>query len=420
MMKKRPHERPRHRGPSRRHRIRLRWHADAVCAARSRRLSLRRLRWLTRRRRRHARARAGRIDAGDRCAAGLLGRLPRHRGTLQPRADRAAGSGHPRHPAVDDLRELSRRHAPGSSQPGPGRGVGDALRPQLPLLRGSVHPAFHAELLYQHREGAGPEARVPGGPSLAGGQDQHRGPDDPRAGRLLRELSRDPGAREVRGGVPVGPAVAGHLIPHSRPTLVEEDAQAVARIVRGGILAQGPEVAGFERALAERLGTGEGGLVGGPRALVEGVRAARDYDEHVDLAPRFNAKLTDLQAALGRSQLARFDGFLTRRRAIAARYRVRLAGLPCRLPADTGGRHVYHRFVIEIERPVDQVIAELERRGIAARRPVFRPIHRALGLGGYPEAERLWARALSLPCYPSLSDADVDTVAAALTAALEE
>ena len=345
------------------------------------------------------------------------------------------------------------------------------------------------------------------------------------------------------------------MIPHSRPTLVEEDAQAVARIVRGGGLAQGPEVAGFERALAERLGTedaaavasgsmalelalrglgidtgdevlipsyvcdalhhavtrcggvpvlvdadpatlslspldakrritrrtravivphafglaadvdafaplgvpivedcaqalgavsagrpvgsrgqaavcsfyatkllttGEGGLVGGPRALVAGVRAGRDYDEHVDLAPRFNAKLTDLQAALGRSQLVRFDAFLTRRRAIAARYRVRLAGLPCRLPADTGGRHVYHRFVIEIERPVDQVIAELERRDIAARRPVFRPIHRALGLGGYPEAERLWARALSLPCYPSLSDADVDTVAAALTAALEE
>ena len=58
--------------------------------------------------------------------------------------------------------------------------------------------------------------------------------------------------------------------------------------------------------------------------------------------------------------------------------------------------------------------------GVAARRPVFRPIHRALELSGYPEAERLWARALSLPCYPSLSDAEVDTVAAALTAALEE
>ena len=158
----------------------------------------------------------------------------------------------------------------------------------------------------------------------------------------------------------------------------------------------------------------------GPRALVAAARAARDYDERVDLAPRFNYKLTDLQAALGRSQLARFDAFLARRRAIAARYRARLAGLPCRVPADAGGRHVYHRFVIEIERPVDGVIAALERRGVAARRPVFRPIHRALGLGGYPEAERLWARTLSLPCYPTLSDDDVDAVATALAAALHQ
>ncbi len=344
------------------------------------------------------------------------------------------------------------------------------------------------------------------------------------------------------------------MIPHSRPTLAEEDAQAVARVVRGGGLAQGPEVDAFERALAARLGvedaaavasgsaalelalrglgigdgddvlipsyvcdalhhavtrcaavpvlvdadpatlslspldakrrvtartravivphafglaadlesfaalgvpivedcaqalgavvegrpvgsrgqaavcsfyatklltTGEGGLVAGARALVAGVRAARDYDERIDLAPRFNYKLTDLQAALGRSQLARFDAFLARRRAIAARYRGRLAGLPCRVPADAGSRHVYHRFVIEIERPIDGVIAALERRGVAARRPVFRPIHRALKLGGYPEAERLWARALSLPCYPALSDDDVDTVAAALAAALD-
>jgi len=67
---------------------------------------------------------------------------------------------------------------------------------------------------------------------------------------------------------------------------------------------------------------------------------------------------------------------------------------------------------------VDVVLDRLERRGVAARRPVFRPIHRALGLDGYPEAERLWARCLSLPCYPRLSDAEVDAVAAALAEAL--
>jgi dTDP-4-amino-4,6-dideoxygalactose transaminase len=49
---------------------------------------------------------------------------------------------------------------------------------------------------------------------------------------------------------------------------------------------------------------------------------------------------------------------------------------------------------------------------------VFRPAHRALGLEGYPEADGLWSRCLSLPCYPSLSDDEVAVVAAALAGAL--
>jgi perosamine synthetase len=343
------------------------------------------------------------------------------------------------------------------------------------------------------------------------------------------------------------------LIPHSRPTLTEADAERVARVIRSGQIAQGPEVTAFERELADRLGvgdaaavssgsaalelglralgvrpgdevlvptyvcdalhhavtrcgatpvladadpgtlslsaddakrrltartrgvivphafglavdlgpflalgvpvledcaqalgatvqgrpagsrgrlticsfyatkvmtTGEGGAVAGPAALVGQVREARDYDEREDLAPRFNYKLTDMQAALGRGQLGRLDGFVERRRAIAARYRARLAGLPCRLPADAGERHIYHRFVVGVDRPLGPLIARLGARGIATRRPVFRPLHRALGLEGFPEAERLWASALSLPCYPALTDGEVDAVASALAEAL--
>jgi perosamine synthetase len=164
--------------------------------------------------------------------------------------------------------------------------------------------------------------------------------------------------------------------------------------------------------------TGEGGAVAGPAALIERVRDARDYDGREDLTPRVNAKLSDLAAALGRSQLARFDGFVARRRAVAARYRERLHGVPCALPPDAGLRHVYHRFVVQVQRPPDVVQASLDARGVAARRPVYRPAHRALGLSGFPEADRLWARALSLPCYPTLTDREVDTVAAALGEAL--
>jgi dTDP-4-amino-4,6-dideoxygalactose transaminase len=167
------------------------------------------------------------------------------------------------------------------------------------------------------------------------------------------------------------------------------------------------------------LTTGEGGAVAGPAALLERVRDVRDYDERDDLVPRCNAKLSDLAAALGRGQLARLDTFVARRRAVAARYRARLAGAPCVTPPDVGSRHVYHRFVVDVDRPPATVQAALAERGVAARRPVYRPAHRALGLSGFPEAERLWARGLSLPCYPTLADAEVDAVAGALREVLQ-
>jgi perosamine synthetase len=79
---------------------------------------------------------------------------------------------------------------------------------------------------------------------------------------------------------------------------------------------------------------------------------------------------------------------------------------------------VFHRFVIGVDVPVGRVLEALAAAGVGARRPVFRPLHRALGIHGFPAAERLWAESVSLPCYPSLTDADVDTVVGALGRAL--
>jgi perosamine synthetase len=201
--------------------------------------------------------------------------------------------------------------------------------------------------------------------------------------------------------------------------LVEDCAQTLRAVVGGRPVGASGRLAVCSFYATKLFTTGEGGAVAGPAELVARVRAARDYDEQADLAPRFNYKMTDMQAALGRCQLARLDGFVARRRALAARYRAALSGVArCRVPADRGDRHVYHRFVVAVERPLEPVLAHLERRGVTARRPVFRPIHRALGLAGYPNAEGLWAQCLSLPCYPLLSDADADRVATALAEAL--
>ena len=200
--------------------------------------------------------------------------------------------------------------------------------------------------------------------------------------------------------------------------VIEDCAQALGGARGGRPAGASGTVAVCSFYATKMIAAGEGGAVVGPARLVARVRDAREYDEREPLGPRMNAKLTDMQATLARSQLARLDTFVARRRAIAARYRARLGDADCRLPVDSERSHVYHRFVIGLERDPATVQATLAARGIAARRPVFRPLHRALGRHGYPEAARLWDSALSIPCYPALADADVDTVADAVRGAL--
>ncbi len=203
--------------------------------------------------------------------------------------------------------------------------------------------------------------------------------------------------------------------------VIEDCAQAIGCLDGSRPVGSRGTLAVFSFYATKMLTTGEGGMVtASDPTLLGRVRDLREYDERADLAPRFNYKLTDLQAALGRSQLARLPAFIERRRQIAAAYRRAMAGSACQLPPDdVGGRHVYHRFVIAVERPLDLLIKRLETRGIQCRRPVFRPLHRALGLGEYPAAVRLWERSLSIPCYPSLTDAEIQRVAEAVVSTLE-
>ena len=166
------------------------------------------------------------------------------------------------------------------------------------------------------------------------------------------------------------------------------------------------------------LTTGEGGmLLSRDRRLLARARDLRDYDERRRHAPRFNYKLTDFQAALGRSQLRRLPTMLSRRHALAARYRRGWAALPVRLPVPDGIRtHAYHRFVVSCPGTATKIARRLAAHGVVARPPVFRPIHLTLGLTGFPGAEQAYRHALSVPIYPTLTRAEAQVVIGALQA----
>ena len=160
-------------------------------------------------------------------------------------------------------------------------------------------------------------------------------------------------------------------------------------------------------------------VIGPDRRLLARIRDLRDYDERRQHATRFNYKLTDFQAALGRSQLRRFPVMLARRSALAERYRRHWALLPIRVPmVDDRRTHAYHRFVITCPTAAVRVARRLSSLGVTARPPIFRPIHRTLGLKGFPGTDHAFRHALSLPLYPTLSTREAKLVMLALSRAI--
>ena len=157
--------------------------------------------------------------------------------------------------------------------------------------------------------------------------------------------------------------------------------------------------------------TGEGGMIAAKDLrLINKIRDLRDYDEKEDGGLRFNYKLTDLQAALGLVQLRRLPNFIARRRAIARQYDESLREYGLSLPVCPSDREpIYYRYVIRTER-LGELLNAGQAAGIAYRRPVFKPLHHYLGLDGYPQTEKAFHTAVSLPIYPSLSDADLRTI----------
>lgn len=150
--------------------------------------------------------------------------------------------------------------------------------------------------------------------------------------------------------------------------------------------------------------------------------------QQIDLG--FNYRMTDIQAALGLSQMGRLDEFVERRHVIAKRYDLVLDGLPIWRPwQHQDGRSSYHLYPIRlnlsaIHRTQRQVYEALRADGILVNLhyiPVYRqPFYEVMGFkSGYcPEAERYHRETISIPMFPAMSDAQQDRIANALKNAL--
>jgi len=148
------------------------------------------------------------------------------------------------------------------------------------------------------------------------------------------------------------------------------------------------------------------------------------YYQQVDLG--FNYRMTEIQAALGVSQMDRLDTYIARRHTLANRYDILLGDLPVRIPwQHPDGYSGLHLYVVrlrlsEIKRTHRQVFDSMREAGVGVNVhyiPVHtQPYYRAKGFqaGDFPEAVRYYAEAISLPMYSSLTEEQQDVVVSAL------
>lgn len=159
-------------------------------------------------------------------------------------------------------------------------------------------------------------------------------------------------------------------------------------------------------------------------ALLEQAEGGWHQEQH-ELG--FNYRLTDVQSALGASQMRKLDRFVDARNAVARRYRQALSAVDAlELPPDApdGVRHAYHLFVVrhregaEARRALYDGLREREIYAQVHYLPVYlHPYYRRrfeFERGTCPEAERYYDGCLSLPCFPALSEADQQRVVDAI------
>jgi len=208
--------------------------------------------------------------------------------------------------------------------------------------------------------------------------------------------------------------------------LYEDAAQAHGAALDGNPVGTFGDFAMFSLYPTKNMTSGEGGMVTAATAeiarmvkLLRNQGMERQYENEV---VGFNARMTDIHAAIGRVQLTKVDAWTKTRQQNAAFLDAHLEGVVVPSVAH-GAVHVYHQYTVRVPEDRDGFVKALkEEHNVGAG--VYYPIpnHRLPSLAPYapnldlPETERAAREVVSLPVHPSLSAADLDRIVAAVNA----
>lgn len=196
--------------------------------------------------------------------------------------------------------------------------------------------------------------------------------------------------------------------------IIEDCAQSIGAGYKGKMLGSFGDVSIFSFYATKVISTGHGGMVlTNSRSLKKNLDNLTQYDKKEKYKIAYNYGLTDIQSALGLSQLSNLEYFLKRRQEIAKEYDKAFSGIGLGLPKKINGE-IKFRYIIRTKNSTQlkALKEKLLKKGIIASQPVFKPLHRCLGLNPktFENTEHAQNTNLSIPIYPSLTNEEVDYI----------
>lgn len=261
--------------------------------------------------------------------------------------------------------------------------------------------------------------------------------------RLEAALSTVPGIKAILpvhafGGIADMKRINAIAARHGLP-VVEDAACALGATLEGRQAGSWGVMGCFSFHPRKAVTTGEGGIITtNDDAIARTLRILRNHGLDPDaptpdfVAPGYNLRLTEFQAAMGTTQLAKLERIVTGRRALAARYDALLAGTVIQAPRfEAGSAHVYQSYVVLLPAAAaprrSAIIAALKERGIETtigtyHMPMTTYFRQWGGFkeGDFPVTDDIAARAMTLPLHEGLTAEDQERVVRALQALVTE
>ncbi len=246
----------------------------------------------------------------------------------------------------------------------------------------------------------------------------------------------NPDPYSVRGALE--PETKAIIVPHmfGHPALVDEILDLGIPVIEDCSMTLGTELHGKQVGsmgdvticsfyATKLMTTGTGGVLAtDDEEIYQEAKDLVSYDNREDYRIRYNYRMNNMEAAMGRVQLEKLDDLIDRRRELAKNYLSALQEAPVGLPVDrTEGNHVYHRFVIG-SGPMDRHVMEnyFAERDIEIKGPVYKPLHRYARLSDekFPNTTSAFRQNVSLPIYPELTNEEQQEIIETLFEFAEE